>query len=85
MEENRCEVEEDIETREPEFVSAEHIIENQNSGAKSLEIPFETLTEQLQADNSFDIPFSSYSNMSYDEFERYQQEKIESLEKFFRD
>ena len=82
VEENRFEAENDVKTQESESISAESMVEDQNSGAKSPKIPAETPSEQPEVDDSSDIP---YSNMSYDEFERCQRAKIEDLETFFRD
>ena len=56
--------------------------QDQPSGAKSAEIPVETPSVQPDEDDSSDILFF---NMSYEEFERYQQAKTKELEKIFRD
>ena len=58
------------------------MVEDQTSGAKSLEIPVETPSVQPNEDDGSD---SLYSNMSYEEFERCHQAKTEDLEKFFKD
>ena len=81
-EEIRCEAEEDVQAKKSRSISVEPMVEDQNSGAKSLEIPNETPSEQPEADDSSDIP---YSNMSYEEFGRCQRAKTKDLEKFFRD